>query len=665
MTARIRVAALLVLVAASALNAGQNPTGGGTEPPTFKVQIDYVEVDVVVADANGNFLRGLKASDFDVAEDGQPQTISTFSIVDIPIDRYEKPLFVSQPIDADVKSNERVFDGRVYGVIIDDLQTAFERTTHLRRAARKFVEEHMGANDLMAVVHTAGPSDANQDFTNNKRLLLAAIDKTLGRKLDVGLEQLREANASRSLDAVRDVAQWLSGVRGRRKTILLFSEGVDYELANPLTHVTLNMREAIAAATRGNVSVFAIDPRGLTPFGDENLAPVGFHPLDEPIPGKGRPNNRALLISQENLREIAEETGGFAAVNANDFSTAFDRIVRENSSYYLLAYYPPTVKPGKAHQITVHVRRPSVTVKARRTYVTPNPRARPAPAGRNEPKPTTATPEVLDALASPIPISGLTIYGFAAPFRGAGQNASVLVGTEVHGRDMALTETDKLVVSYRAIDTQGKIRGGNDQSVRLNAIKPEEKAMFRENGLRFLHRVELPPGRYQLRLAAHDSGNGKVGTVIYDLDVPDFSKGALSLSGIVLTSTAGSRQPTVRADPQLAQVLPGPPIGRRVFSRDDEIALFAEAYDNQGSKDHKVEITATVTTDEGKVLFKKNEVRESSELGGKRGGYGYETRIPLRDLAPGNYVITVSARSTLGQDATVQRQVQFSIGGRG
>jgi VWFA-related protein len=300
MSRAVRVAALLVLIGTSVLSAGQNPTPGGTETPTFKVQVEYVEVDAVVADLNGNFIRGLTAEDFKITEDGKPQTIAAFSIVDIPIDRYEKPLFAARPIEPDVKSNERVFDGRVYVVIIDDLQTSFERTPRTREAARKFIEENMGANDLMAVVHTASASDANQDFTNNKRLLTAAVDRTVGQKLDVGLAQLRSSNAARSLDSVRDVAQWLAGVRGRRKTILLFSEGIDYDLANTFDRfggfLEQNMRDAITAAVRGNVSVFTIDPRGLTPFGDEGLPSTFPRGPDASLLGNGRPNNRALQV---------------------------------------------------------------------------------------------------------------------------------------------------------------------------------------------------------------------------------------------------------------------------------------------------------------------------------------------------------------------------------
>ena len=83
-------------------------------------------------------------------------------------------------------------------------------------------------------------------------------------------------------------------------------------------------------------------------------------------------------------------------------------------------------------------------------------------------------------------------------------------------------------------------------------------------------------------------------------------------------------------------MLPGPPVAARSFPQNDEIALFAEVYDNQASKPHKVDITTTVTSDEGRVVVKTDEVRDSSELQGRRGGYGFATRIPLKELAPGS-----------------------------
>src|SRR5215471_9688825 len=77
------------------------------QQPTFRVQVDYVEVDVVVTDRNGNLVRDLKKEDFQVLEDGKAQTINTFTFVNIPIERADRPLYTASPIEPDVQTNER------------------------------------------------------------------------------------------------------------------------------------------------------------------------------------------------------------------------------------------------------------------------------------------------------------------------------------------------------------------------------------------------------------------------------------------------------------------------------------------------------------------------------------------------------------------------------
>jgi hypothetical protein len=253
------------------------------------------------------------------------------------------------------------------------------------------------------------------------------------------------------------------------------------------------------------------------------------------------------------------------------------------------------------------------------------------------------------------------MHVFAAPFKGVAPNASVLFGVELRGRDMKVDPNSKILLSYIAIDAIGKVKGGNTDSVTLTGLKPESKARIEQSGLRMLNRLELPPGRYQLRIAAHDSSGGNVGSIQYDLDVPDFAKAPFSMSGLVLTSSSGSVFPTVKADEQLKPVMPGPPIALRTFPQNDEIALFTEVYDNAGATPHKVDIITTVTTDDGKVLFKTEEMRDSADLGGKRGGYGYTTRVPMKDLALGSYVLKVEARSRLKDTPTVARELQFTV----
>jgi hypothetical protein len=345
-------------------------------------------------------------------------------------------------------------------------------------------------------------------------------------------------------------------------------------------------------------------------------------------------------------------------VNRNDFNDAYDRIVRDNSSYYVLAYYPPDAKPGRLHKIDVRVTRPGLTVRARKGYVTPKkPDAKVTATMAKD----IRTPELRDAMDSPLPVSGLAMHVFAAPFKGTAPNASVLLGVELRGRDLRLSQSDKIQLSYLAIDAGGKVKGGNTDAITMANLRPETKARIEETGLRLLNRMDLPPGRYQIRVAAHDSAGGNVGSVQYDLEVPDFIKAPFGVSGVVLTSMSASALPTAHPDEQLKALLPGPPVAARTFPQSDEILLFAEVYDNAGGAPHKVDITATVTSDDGKVMFKADEVRDSSDLGGKTGGYGYTGKIPLKDLAPGAYVLTVSAKSRLGSSTAVDRQVRFNV----
>src|SRR5258708_6375518 len=256
MYSQARKAALLVFVSGTVLAAGQTaaPTPPQASQPTFKVQVDYVEVDVVVTDRQGQLVRDLKKEDFQVMEDGKAQTINTFTFVDIPIERADRPLYASTPLEPDVRTNERPFDGRVYVMVIDDLHTRFGRSNRVKAVAKQFIERRLGANDLMAIVHTAGATSSGQEFTSNKRLLLAAVDKTQGRKLDSATvnktneyyrtRDLRQSgdplndvdaaeramNARNTLDSLKNVAEWFSSVRGRRKSILFVSEGIDYDI---------------------------------------------------------------------------------------------------------------------------------------------------------------------------------------------------------------------------------------------------------------------------------------------------------------------------------------------------------------------------------------------------------------------------------------------------
>jgi VWFA-related protein len=692
MKGRSKIAALLAFLAGSALTAGQAPSSALPQTPTFKLQVDYVDVDALVTDGQGRFVRDLTRDDFQVFEDGKRQTIANFSVVDIPIERADRPLFSTEPIEPDVESNEKPFEGRIYVLVLDDLHVDALRSQSVKAAARQFIERRLGANDVMAVVQTGGRTDAGQEFTSNRRLLLAAVDRFVGRKLpsitvsrsqeyfrQAGIpggggavqdpdEPERAFNAQQTMRLLKDVAEWFGSVRGRRKTILFVSEGIDYNInevirqfdapANAASAILDDIRETIAATARSNVSIYGIDPRGLTTLADET---IGLSSLPGPGSGIGSSSLRnELQMSQDSLRALSEETGGFAAVNTNQFATTFDRIVGDNSTYYVLAYYPPTdKKDGKFHRIDVKVTRPGLNVRARRGYMAMKAKAAPrttktAPAG------PTASPEVLELLNSPLNVSGLTMHLFAAPFKGAAPNASVLLGVELLGRDLTLAPNSKLELSYLAVDAKGKSYGAKTDSLTMN-LRPETRARVVQTGFRMLNRMDLPPGRYQLHVAAHDLG-GPVGSVLYNIEIPEYGKLPFSMSGVLLTSLSAASMITARPDEETRTVLPAPPIAQRTFPQNDEIALFVEIYDDGKAAPHKVDIVTTIRSDEGTIFFKNEEERASSELDGKRGGYGYTARIPLTGLSPGPYVLTVEARSRLARDSAASRQVRVIVG---
>ena len=659
-------------------------------PPTFRVEVNYVEVDARVTDAAGNPVADLTAEDFEVLEDGKPQKITAFAPVNIPVVRPERPLFADAPIEQDVQSNSRA-NGRVYLIVLDDLHIHALRTSRVKAAARRFIEQHFGSNDLAAIVYTSGRTDAGQEFTNNRRLLLAAVDRFMGRKMrsatldrldtyrsqqgmsDEAAKRVGDPNimerghhARNALESVKNLAEFLAGIRGRRKALLFISEGVDYDIADPFNNrdATLVLdasREAIGSATRANVSIYAIDPRGLTTMGEEGIEVDSF-PQD-PAYGIG-PTSMLdeLRLSQDSLRTLAEETGGFAAVNRNDFDGAFERVVRENSTYYMLGYYSSNERrDGRFRKIEVRVKRPGLQVRSRKGYA--------APRGR---VPETKTADgakisaaLRDAMNSPLPMSGVGVSVFAAPFKGTAPNATVAIAVEVAASEFNFVEkngafANDLEVGFTAVDTKGKVYSGDRNTINLT-LKPDSLAAVKARGFRVISQMELPPGRYQLRVAAAESG-GKAGSVLYDLDVPDFHKLPLVMSGIAITSAAASQTRTARAKDPLRDFLPGPPIAIREFPRGDELALFAEIYENdQRSAAHKVDITTTVRADDGRVVLQNQEERASTELKGGRGGYGFTMRFPLADFAPGIYVIHVEAKSRAAPDKGVGRDVQITV----
>ena len=116
------------------------------------------------------------------------------------------------------------------------------------------------------------------------------------------------------------------------------------------------------------MTIYGIDPRGIGAGLDEAIELQSLPDETNPM----GPVFDAVRHGQDSLRSVSEDTGGFAAVNHNDLNDSFARIIRENSSYYVLGYYPAGDKrDGRFHNVDVRVKRPGLTVRARKGYVAP------------------------------------------------------------------------------------------------------------------------------------------------------------------------------------------------------------------------------------------------------------------------------------------------------
>ena len=577
-------------------------------------------------------------------------------------------------------------------LVLDGLHTHPARTLLVRAAARRFLERNFADGDLAAVVNTSGGDAAGQGLTDNRQLLLAAVDRFMGSKLpSVTLsrtdeyrrtQQTRDPNArvddpeaairarhaQDSLGTLKNVVDWLATIHGRRKAVLFLSEGIDYDTYDTInnreaTDVLDSMRRATAAAAGANVSFYPIDPRGLGGLSSEmmEIQPV----FEDPSLGlnqQGLEND--MRMAQDSLRVLADETSGLATVNTNDFAGAFDRIVQDSSVYYLLGYYPPSQKrDGKSHKLEVKVNREGLKVRARTGYSSPH---------GKKPEPPTVwaraeTPAALvDLLRSPLPRTGLPMAVQAIPFRGEKGRASVMVAVQVAGDSFRFTEKDgvahdALEMSVIAVDASGKVSGA-DQKVNLD-LKPQTRQAVDAAGFRLLAWLDLPPGRYQLRVAGRSVNKDTPGSVYTDVVVPEFGKEPLGMSGLVLTSAIARLVPTAGTPGLLKDALPGAPTTWRGFPVSDTIALLAEIYDGEKAA-HTLDVVTTLTGADGAVVHRSADERNVPAQADRvpRPAVLHAAQVPLKAIAPGSYVLRVVATSRLGKKPpSVERAVPLEV----
>jgi VWFA-related protein len=340
---------------AATLQASQAPSvSPPPQPPTFRGGTNLVQVDAIVADANGQPMTDLAAADFEVLDDGKP----------VPIDRVRflgSAAYSGDATLAPIRSHEDEEreasrdDVRVYAIVLDDYHV--ERMGELRviEPLLAFVRQ-LPPTDLVAVFY---PLDSVTDvaFTRDREKVEKAIRAFYGRRGDytpkhpveeehlrhpLDIERIRREIVNTALEGL---ATHLGGIKQGRKTVIFVSEG--------FTQQVDDVRDLYQAANRANVAFYPVDPRGL-------MMSNGYT--------TGAQIMNFQMSARDAMATLASETGGRAIVQKNDITAALGQVIRDSRAYYLIAYESPHPDDGKFHKVTVRVKRPRVTVFARTGY---------------------------------------------------------------------------------------------------------------------------------------------------------------------------------------------------------------------------------------------------------------------------------------------------------
>jgi VWFA-related protein len=421
-------AALSLTVAAGSLSpaqrvAAQVPAPPPAQQPTFSVQIDAVTMDVIVKDGDGRFVPDLKREEFEIYEDGVKQDIASMTMSHGG--RVTNLLEAAPPPPPEgiiLPPVKRVADtsGRIFLFFVDDLHMQFQNSGRVRELFKKIGRNLVHEGDLFGIV-SSGPSSIAIDMTYDRKRLDEAINKIAGSGLKPseiinrgtgteGPTELRH-NAHVAFSTMAEALDNLEKVHNRRKAIVWVSEGYDF---NPFQESRFGLRDGTSpflqnqsnvmhntdqegnraidpmvqqqqqnetfsdadlayelaeltrAANRANTTIYTIDPRGLIAGADidEQVDPTEW--------------NNFVRKSQDSMRVLAEETGGLAVVNMNNFDKALKEIDNASSDYYVLGYYSSNPDPTKRRRkIEVKLLRDNLQVFSRKEYVlkTPKPAA--------------------------------------------------------------------------------------------------------------------------------------------------------------------------------------------------------------------------------------------------------------------------------------------------
>lgn len=700
-----------------------------TPPPetdVVKISTNLIQVDVTVTDKSGNAVRDLRPDEIEIYENGKLQKVNNFSFVPgnrtttdeaARLAKENKKTTPSVILPSGPVRPEQV--RRTIALVVDDLNLSFGSTAWVQDALKKFVNEQMQDGDLVAIIRTGAGVGALQQFTSDKRQLMAAIERvrfnmagsanlayfnplntsvtqqlntadtedpgaaptqfdinvnneTADRDaLEKNLNEFREnIFANGTLGALNFVVRGMKELPGR-KSVVLISDGLplltrDGSGRPELSRIYTSLKRLIDFANRSSVVFYTIHAPGLVvPMfsADEDLSGVAR------IGGENRVTNIKERVDkinddQEGLRYIADETGGLAYFNQNDIGRGIRRVL-DDQSYYLVGYEPDdevfNAKQSKFNKLEIKVKRPGTNVRYRSGFF--------GIAEEQLAKPKlSVTDTLIEALTSPFGKNEIAVRMNAIFAGDEKQGAFVRSFINVDAATLTFTK-DKTGKFYSTsfdivaitFGDNGKILDERSKNFTIT-LDQQQYDKFQERGL--VTSFSLPiknPGGYQVRLALRDVATDRVGSANQYVEIPNLKKDKLSISGMVLENVSTSIWNRIRmlpASESSGEADPQWDTAVRQFRRGSVMRF---AYQVYNARDGKLVQRLTLFTG-GKVAFQGPAVPVTNLRTETPKSSAASGALFLGDnLTPGDYILQVDVTDQSGKASMATQFIQFEI----
>lgn len=717
MLARHTSSVLLFLLLACDATSAQIATPSPQKSPddVVRVYTELVQTDVMVFDKQGKFVNGLTKDDFELRIDGKPRAIEAFEQITAGSNEEGQLAAARGTTTLNLKRPVPLDRGRIVFFYIDDFHMDLSGLVAAKKVVNHFIEKEMGQNDQAAIACATGQIGFLQQLTTDRTVLRLALDRLTSKpysvrdadkppmseyeallidrldrdvfdffvtetmRLNQGMTrdtagaivraraQATQSQAARlnqntliGLQRLVQSAQNLSG----RKLVFFLSGG--FLIENRRGDSISQIRDITNAAAKNGVVIYSMDTRGLVASLQDASTERSFDP-------SGRlslSSHQELTVSQDGLNALAADTGGKAIFNTNDLKKGLAPAIRETSTYYLLAWKPDAESQKQRRFRNLEVKltgRPDLTVRVRKGYFDLDPRPPTAVAKTPAQQPSkTSTPaaKLRESIVAPYPVRSLPILISVDYYDVADKGPLVSTAIQMPGEFLVFGQQPDgkiqavIDLSGAYFDDKGVAKASFLERIVTTAPSLEVAKTYR-NDITFTYPTKLPPGLYQVRIAARDDKSGNVGSAHAWIEIPDLAKKKLTISSLLLGERTQSTMTNV------SNASGGSPVALSAshrFRRESTLRFLLFAYNTTLSpSDQKPDVAVQVQVirdDQPVITTALRKVNTEGVTDLERLPYAAE--IPLSELLPGRYLLQVTLIDRVSKQSTT-RQTHFDV----